>query len=204
MGFLYIIPVVMLIHTNSVVAFALKSRAVGRIGRGFPSSVASRIQTRLLVSGSETEASIISPSSGSSDSSSSSGGSGLGSGNPASSVNVGEALDFYTLSSDDLTAILKSWGQPAFRAKQIREWVFDKGVTQVEEMKNLPKALRHQISDHFAFGSLHTVSELISKDGTIKRAYSLRDGQLIESVLMPYRDGRRTACISSQAGCAMG
>jgi 23S rRNA (adenine2503-C2)-methyltransferase len=44
----------------------------------------------------------------------------------------------------------------------------------------------------------------VSKDGTVKRAYALPDGQLIESVLMPYKDGRNTACISSQAGCGMG
>ena len=44
----------------------------------------------------------------------------------------------------------------------------------------------------------------VSRDGTVKRAYQLEDGQLIESVLMPYRDGRQTACISSQAGCSMG
>ncbi len=44
----------------------------------------------------------------------------------------------------------------------------------------------------------------MSKDGTVKRAYALPDGQLVEAVLMPYADGRRTACISSQAGCGMG
>ena len=48
------------------------------------------------------------------------------------------------------------------------------------------------------------VAKQTSKDGTKKLAYRLSDGQLIESVLMPYSDGRRTACISSQAGCAMG
>ena len=53
-------------------------------------------------------------------------------------------------------------------------------------------------------GALELHTELVSKDGTVKRAYALPGGQLIESVLMPYADGRRTACISSQAGCGMG
>jgi 23S rRNA (adenine2503-C2)-methyltransferase len=77
-------------------------------------------------------------------------------------------------------------------------------VTDVHQMKNLPKTLRTDLEQFAAVGSLHLDTELISKDGTIKRAYQLADGQLIESVLMPYSDGRYTACISSQAGCAQG
>ena len=71
-------------------------------------------------------------------------------------------------------------------------------------MANIPLQLRTMLSSDFTFGSLKVASEQVSKDGTRKRAYELHDGQLIESVLMPYEDGRRTACISSQAGCAMG
>ena len=69
-------------------------------------------------------------------------------------------------------------------------------------MKDLPQALRAQLSSVFTVGSLQLVSEQLSKDGTKKRAYQLHDRQLIESVLMPYESGRYTACISSQAGCA--
>jgi 23S rRNA (adenine2503-C2)-methyltransferase len=71
-------------------------------------------------------------------------------------------------------------------------------------MNNLPKTLRTDLERFASVGSLHLDTELVSKDGTIKRAYQLADGQLIESVLMPYSDGRYTACISSQAGCAQG
>jgi len=71
-------------------------------------------------------------------------------------------------------------------------------------MNNIPKALRSLLETHATIGSLHLDVEVVSKDGTRKRAYKLWDGQLIESVLMPYEDGRQTACISSQAGCAMG
>ena len=71
-------------------------------------------------------------------------------------------------------------------------------------MKNLPLDLRQKLKNFYTVGSLSIITEQISKDGTRKRAYALHDGQLIESVLMPYDDGRQTACISSQAGCAMG
>jgi len=77
------------------------------------------------------------------------------------------------------------------------------GVTEYEKMTNLPKSLREKLRDHIQPNALKVAAEKISKDGTIKRAYLLEDGQAIESVLMPYNK-RNTACISSQAGCAMG
>eukprot|EP00750_Incisomonas_marina_P016934 INCI19663.1.p1 GENE.INCI19663.1~~INCI19663.1.p1 ORF type:complete len:329 (-),score=51.20 INCI19663.1:843-1829(-) len=113
--------------------------------------------------------------------------------------------NFYALSATDFEEVLTtSFGQPRFRAKQIQDWVYKKGVEDFRDMKNLPKALRGALAEHFSFGTLSVVSEEVSRDGTIKRAYELEDGQLIESVLMPYDDGRQTACISSQAGCSMG
>ena len=71
-------------------------------------------------------------------------------------------------------------------------------------MTNSPLTLRTTLSEHFCFGHLTVDTEQVSQDGTRKRLYRLHDNKLIESVLMPYQDGRRTACISSQAGCAMG
>ncbi len=114
------------------------------------------------------------------------------------------SLNFYKVSEEELIAYLKSKNQPAFRAKQIREWVYDKGVLNFDEMKNLPVELRNTLNSVYSFGSLLLEKELVSKDGTRKRAYALNDKQIIESVLMPYDDGRYTACVSSQAGCAMG
>lgn len=107
-------------------------------------------------------------------------------------------------SLSDLHAELESLNEPKFRAKQIYEWVRHKGVTDPKQMTNLPLALRHKLSQLPPTTNLTCVTERKSRDGTIKRAYELSDGQLIESVLMSYRDGRHTACISSQAGCAMG
>jgi 23S rRNA (adenine2503-C2)-methyltransferase len=134
-------------------------------------------------------------------------------------------LNLHTITLDELQELVVSWGYPKFRGKQIYGWIRDKGVTNPNDMNNLPNALRQTIVEFTSRGNthgstsdtdsprdldagggaLHLAFEAISKDGTRKRAYELRDGQLIESVLMgPYEDGRYTACISSQAGCAMG
>mmetsp|Transcript_7873 Transcript_7873/g.16175 ORF Transcript_7873/g.16175 Transcript_7873/m.16175 type:complete len:485 (-) Transcript_7873:146-1600(-) len=112
--------------------------------------------------------------------------------------------NFLDLSQDDLTDLLKLWGHPSYRSKQVWDWVSTKGAASFGDMGNVPKALRAQLSAHFTIGSMQVAVEQVSKDGTRKRAYELWDGQLVEAVLMPYNDGRRTACISSQAGCGMG
>ena len=108
--------------------------------------------------------------------------------------------NFYSISESTLKDFVVDANQPKYRAKQIREWVYDKGISNFNDMLNIPPVLRSKLIESFHFGSLAIASELVSKDGTKKRAYKLHDGQVIESVLMPYRDGRLTACISSQAG----
>lgn len=114
-------------------------------------------------------------------------------------------MDIYTLTEKEIEDFLQTQlKQPRYRAKQVYAWLYQRGATSFEVMNDLPKALRAGLAEHFSLGCLEMAFEQVSKDGTIKRAYRLADGQLIESVLMPYEDGRRTACISSQAGCAMG
>ena len=97
---------------------------------------------------------------------------------------------------------------PKFRAKQIHEWIYDKGVHDFDAMSNLPKKFRDDLKARGATvgGTIAKlrVEQVSQRDGTVKRAYEFRDGSVVESVLMPYEDGRRTACISSQAGCGMG
>lgn len=112
--------------------------------------------------------------------------------------------DLLALDATGVAALVQQLGQPAFRGKQVRSWLYDRGARTVDEMTNLPKALRARLGAEATIGTLAAVVEQRSEDGTHKRLYRLPDGPLIESVLMPYRDGRRTACISSQAGCAMG
>lgn len=114
-------------------------------------------------------------------------------------------INLYSLSFDEVKALLATWNEAGFRAKQLWDWLYTQRASSFEEMKNLPKTLREQLEAETQLGSLELVTEQVSqKDNTRKRLYRLPDGQLIESVLMPYDDDRRTACISTQAGCAMG
>jgi len=110
-------------------------------------------------------------------------------------------VNLLTLPISELETLIKSWNHPAFRARQIHNWIFSQGVKDIDQMTDLPLKLRDTLKERAIIGSLHLEIEQISNDGTKKRAYKLHDGQMIESVLMPYEDGRRTACISSQAGC---
>ena len=111
----------------------------------------------------------------------------------------------YDLSLPELTALLETWGQPGYRARQVWEWLYQHKVERFEAMTTLPKDLRARLDAELCIGSMEPVAELRSSDGrTVKRLLRLPDGQLIESVLMEYDGSRRTACISTQAGCAMG
>ena len=113
-------------------------------------------------------------------------------------------INLYELTRPELDSLLTSWQQPRFRAGQVWSWLYDKLAADFESMTDLPESLRRQLSDTCTLGVLHIAAERASSDGTAKRVYELPDGQLIESVLMPYDDDRRTACISTQAGCAVG
>jgi 23S rRNA (adenine2503-C2)-methyltransferase len=112
--------------------------------------------------------------------------------------------NIYELAQAQLVDLVESWGEPRFRAKQIWTWLYDKRISSFEAMTNLSKTIRTRLEAEMTFGQLQLGAEQSSHDGTVKRLYRLHDGQLIESVLMPYDDDRRTACISTQAGCAMG
>jgi 23S rRNA (adenine2503-C2)-methyltransferase len=112
--------------------------------------------------------------------------------------------NLYALSYTQLADLLAEWDEPKFRAKQVWEWLYDSRVSSFEVMTNLPKSLRTRLESETMLGQLTLITEQSSSDGTVKRLHRLTDGQLIESVLMLYDDNRRTACISTQAGCAMG
>jgi 23S rRNA (adenine2503-C2)-methyltransferase len=122
----------------------------------------------------------------------------LGTATTASSANL------YALSQPAIEELLKEMNQPKYRAKQILSHVYDHGVTDFNDMSNLPKPLRERLSEAITVGEMNVAEEQESRDGTRKRLWRCADDSLIESVLMPYRDNRRTACISSQVGCAMG
>lgn len=106
-------------------------------------------------------------------------------------------------SVDDLKQWLSENGQPGYRAGQIREWLFHNRVDSFESMNNLPKALRQQLNEELTVWTSKVVKHQLSTDGTEKLLLQLHDGGRIECVLL--RDGhRRTICISTQVGCAMG
>jgi 23S rRNA (adenine2503-C2)-methyltransferase len=113
-------------------------------------------------------------------------------------------INLYDLSFDELTEFVVELGEKKFRAKQLWNWMYNKRVDNFPAMTSLSKAFIATLQEKATLGTLELATEQNSKDGTQKRVYRLHDGQLIESVLMPYADDRRTACISSQAGCAMG
>lgn len=107
------------------------------------------------------------------------------------------------LPDSELVQWLEGIGQPAFRAKQIRRWLIQRRISSFEQMSDLPAALRQQLAASFRFSSFEAVGHQIAKDRTEKLLLQLQDGELVECVLMRDPD-RRTVCISTQVGCAMG
>ena len=101
-----------------------------------------------------------------------------------------------------LEKTLAARGEPAYRARQVWEWVA-RGASSYEEMTTLPKALRSALAEDVALSTLDVVEEREARDGTLKTLFHTRDGHPVEAVLMRYRDGRRSVCLSSQSGCPL-
>ena len=94
-------------------------------------------------------------------------------------------------------------GEPRFRAAQAWDWVA-RGAGSYEEMTNLPAALRERLAAEVPFSTLAVTREAHAKDGTVKALFTtVADGRPVEAVLMRYRDGRRSICVSSQSGCPL-
>ncbi|MEM9645553.1 MAG: 23S rRNA (adenine(2503)-C(2))-methyltransferase RlmN [Planctomycetota bacterium] len=112
----------------------------------------------------------------------------------------GHLLD---LTDSDLRSWLKEGGQPAFRSQQIWAWIFERRARDFSEMTNLPKTLRERLTSSFSIYRARESTRQSSHDGTVKLLVRLEDGGEVECVLL--RDGtRRSICVSSQVGCAMG
>lgn len=110
--------------------------------------------------------------------------------------------DFRSLSLDDIKSYLENAGEKSFRAKQIYEWLWQKGAGSFDEMTNLSKELREKLKQDFVIHSLALDTKQVSRDGTIKARFKTFDGHFIESVLIPATD-RLTVCVSSQVGCSL-
>jgi 23S rRNA (adenine2503-C2)-methyltransferase len=99
-------------------------------------------------------------------------------------------------------------GEPAYRAGQLRKWVYQRFAASFEEMSDLPLAFREKLKKEIKLHSLETIRQTSGKDGTVKTLFKLTDDKTIEAALMLYgeegRGERRTVCVSTQAGCSIG
>ncbi|WP_455137512.1 23S rRNA (adenine(2503)-C(2))-methyltransferase RlmN [Thermophilibacter sp.] len=112
-------------------------------------------------------------------------------------------IDLHTVTHGRLLELMSELGQPAFRAKQVEEWVWSKNAQSFDEMTNLPKALRERLAARCTLGGVEEVARQVSADGSRKYLLRFPDGVSVECVGMPSR-GRLAVCASTQAGCAMG
>ena len=101
-----------------------------------------------------------------------------------------------------LDETLAELGQPAFRARQVWEWTA-RGAAGYDAMTNVPAELRETLAERVPFSTLAVESERLARDGTQKVLFRTQDGHPVEAVLMRYRDGRRSICVSSQSGCPL-
>ncbi|HEY1661230.1 MAG TPA: 23S rRNA (adenine(2503)-C(2))-methyltransferase RlmN [Verrucomicrobiae bacterium] len=121
------------------------------------------------------------------------------------------ATDIKSLTREELELQFKDWGQPAYRVKQLLDWIYALRATDWDMMTNLPKPLRDKLRENFSLQKLELARKQGSHDTTQKFLWKLSDGQFIESVLIPANPAlygeasdRHTLCISTQVGCAYG
>ncbi len=110
--------------------------------------------------------------------------------------------DIRKLSLDGLTEFMLAQGEKKFRAQQVYEWLWKQSATSFEAMTNLSLATRELLAVHFELRPVVVQKAQQSTDGTIKSAFRLWDGNIVEGVLIP-KDDRMTACVSSQVGCSL-
>src|SRR5436305_610750 len=103
---------------------------------------------------------------------------------------------------DLLQRVLSEHGQPGFRAGQVWRWAA-RGASGYEAMTDVPAALRDVLAERLPFSTLKVEAEARSRDGTVKTLFRTADGRPVEAVLMRYRDGRNSLCLSSQSGCPL-
>ncbi|MEI6885815.1 MAG: 23S rRNA (adenine(2503)-C(2))-methyltransferase RlmN [Bacteroidota bacterium] len=111
--------------------------------------------------------------------------------------------DIREISSEELRAFFISKNEKLFRVNQVLEWLWKKPCASFDEMSDIPKTTRELLRLNYTFIKAVPAKIQESRDGTVKLAFSLHDGALVEGVLIPSGD-RFTACVSSQAGCPLG
>lgn len=108
--------------------------------------------------------------------------------------------DIKELSLKELAEVFKSWGEPAFHAKQVFAWIYAKGAADFQQMSNLPLELRNRLKENFHIAGINLITTLTSKDSTKKFLFQLKDNNFVEAVSIPAA-GRVTVCLSTQVGC---
>jgi 23S rRNA (adenine2503-C2)-methyltransferase len=103
---------------------------------------------------------------------------------------------------DLLERTLAELGEPVYRGRQVWDWAA-RGGPSYEAMTNVPASLRRELAQRVPFSTLAVEQESHSRDGTVKALFRTHDGHPVEAVLMRYRDGRRSVCVSSQSGCPL-
>jgi 23S rRNA (adenine2503-C2)-methyltransferase len=111
--------------------------------------------------------------------------------------------DLRDLQRHEMAALLAAEGEPAFRATQLCQWVYKRQAASLEQMTDLPERLRQRLQQQVYISALTDLRRQQSADGTVKYLFRLEDGNQIETVLIP-ADERRTLCVSTQVGCAIG
>jgi len=111
--------------------------------------------------------------------------------------------DIRNASKEEIIAFLTANKEKAFRAKQIWQWIWEKGVNSFEEMNNISKGTKELLSNNWKFSCLNADNVQTATDGTTKTAWKLFDGYSIESVLIPMNNNKFTVCVSCQAGCKL-
>ncbi|MBY0245789.1 MAG: 23S rRNA (adenine(2503)-C(2))-methyltransferase RlmN [Sphingobacteriaceae bacterium] len=110
--------------------------------------------------------------------------------------------DIRSLSLVQLQEHFKQMQEPAYRAKQVYQWLWEKSAVEFEEMTNLSKDLRNKLEANYCINHVVVSNAQFSNDQTIKNAFKLYDGNIVEGVLIPMEE-RMTACVSSQVGCSL-
>lgn len=110
--------------------------------------------------------------------------------------------DIRTLTTEELISFFEEHGEKKFRARQVMEWLWKKSAGSFEEMSNLSIDTRELLNEFFIINKIRLADEQVSSDRTIKCAFEVEPGKIVEGVLIP-TNSRMTACISSQVGCSL-
>lgn len=110
--------------------------------------------------------------------------------------------DIRSLDLPQLQAAFSIFNEPAYRAKQVYQWLWEKSARSFDDMTNISKDLRVKLTEQFVINAVQVNDSQYSKDHTIKSTFKLFDGNIVEGVLIPTEE-RMTACVSSQVGCSL-